>query len=133
MDWQGAACREQVAGAVQAGLTEFGLRHEGEAKSELKKGRGVVTGTLRRSVHSAEPTYNFAADDVQPNPGSPERGGSGGQAAIEGDVVSILVGSGLVYARVIEDRYAYMSQSHARVLPDLVGILEKHAAARGLK
>lgn len=133
LDWRGAQTREQVIAAVIDGLTEFGLTHETAAKSKLQPGRGVVTSTLRRSIHAADPAYNFASDDVPATPGSPERSGSGGGAAHQGSTISIVVGSGMVYARAIEELYAYMMESFQEVAPRLADILGKHAGRRGLR
>lgn len=132
LDWRGAQVRAQVVAAVTDGLAEFGLRHETEAKRELTPGRGVLTGTLRRSIHSAGVSYNFAGDDVTPTPGSPERGGQMAAIAESGGKVAVVTGSGMRYARTIEERYAYLKNSYTRVLPQLPAVLEKHGRLKGL-
>ncbi len=85
---------EQLAGV----MTEFALTAEGEGKKELTKGHGVITGTLRRSEHVAEPGYNFAADDVEPSNSTPERGGRLITALKERNRFILALGSGLIYA-----------------------------------
>lgn len=132
LEWKGAQFRGQVVDAIAAGLTEFGIRHESEAKRQLVPGQGVLTGTLRRSIHAAGPSYNFAADDVAPAPGTPERAGTGGEAEEIGGSVVISVGSGMSYARKIEELYYYLTDSFWIVEPQLLPTLEKHARERGL-
>lgn len=130
--WKGDTVKADAIAAITDGLTEFGLTHETASKGRLRPGRGVLTGTLRRSVHAAKPGYNFAGDDVPPTRGAPERSGQGGGAAVSGNLVSIVVGSGMRYAAKIEDMYAYIQQGHDQVKGSLTGIIQKHAAKRGL-
>lgn len=127
--WNGEVVKAQVVGAIVDGLTEFGLTHEREAKRELYPGHGKLTGTLQRSVHAAAPSYQFAVDDV---PDGPERSGQGLSVKRDGDKVSVMVGSGMRYARRIEQMYGYIANSHARVAGQIAGIMNKHAARRGL-
>ena len=133
LDWHGAQVFEQCVQAVVGALTEFGLRVETPAKGALVPGAGVVTGTYRRSIHSAGPTYNFASDDVTPSASSPERGGTGGGAEVQGMKVSTVLGSGLHYAEDVEARYGTLAEAHAVVSEQLPEILEKHGAQAGLK
>lgn len=132
LKWLGDELTEDIEAALKDGLTEFGLTHETAAKGQLAPGHGVLTGTLRRSIHSAYPTYNYAADDVPPSNGSPERSGRGGGAGVFKTKASIVVGSGMRYARKIEDMYGYIQQGHDQVIGKLPDILNKHAAKRGL-
>lgn len=127
--WMGQQVRADVVAAVEAGVTEFGLVHEREAKRELYPGHGKLTGTLQRSTHAATPSYQFAADDV---PNGPERGGQGLAIREQGGKVGVMVGSGMRYARRIEQMYGYVTNSHARVAGQILGILNKHAQRRGL-
>lgn len=131
--WLGNAVFATVAKAVAEGLTEWGLKAEKSAKSQVSPGSGVLTGTYRRSVHSAGPSYNFAGDDVRPTPNSPERSGQGGGPEMEGSTVGITLGSGLVYARKVEDWYAPIEDGFLEVADDLVPTIEKHCRAAGLK
>jgi len=132
LEWRGAETRKLVVAAVLDGLAEFGLRHETASKGELAPGRGVVTGTLRRSIHSSPPSYDFNSDHTKPSGGSPERGGSSPSLSEQGGRVMVVVGSGMQYARLIEDRYSYVRKGHERVIGDLLNVLEKHARAQGL-
>lgn len=132
LKWNGAETREQVVAAVVDGLQEFGLKHETAAKAQLEPGHGVLSGTLRRSIHSAGPEYDFAGDDTTPAADTPERGGQAADLHEEGGKVTVVVGSGMVYALKIEELYGYLQTGHDQVLPQLIPTIEKHAAARGL-
>jgi len=132
LEWNGDEVYRKVVNALEGALTEFGLVHEGGAKRALKPGRGVLTGTLRRSIHAASPDYNFASDDVKPGPGTPERGGTGGGAKTDGNIIRIVVGSGLHYARPVEERYGMIAGSHNAAVQRLPGIITKHAKRSGL-
>jgi hypothetical protein len=132
LEWKGAQTRAQVVEAIKSGLGEFGLKHETEAKRELQPGHGVLTGTLRRSIHSAADSYDFAGDDVPPTTSSPDRGGNEVIPQESGGRVVVVVGSGMIYARKMEELYAYMQNSHNRVLPELIPTIQKHAAIKGL-
>lgn len=133
LKWMGNQVRSDVIAAIIDGVTEFGLTHETEAKRELTPGHGLLTGTLRRSIHAAGPDYPFAGDDVKPKQGSPDRSGQGMDIKEKNGRVAVTVGSGMIYARKIEELYGYISGSHRRVIGRLEGIIKKHARARGLK
>lgn len=130
--WKGDQVYQDVAAAIVDGMTEFGLTHETEAKRELTPGHGVLSGTLRRSTHAASPNYEFGSDDVPPTPSSPERGGQGLNVQPLKDRIAVTVGSGMVYARRIEDLYGYITNAHGRVIGKLPEIIRKHAGRRGL-
>ncbi|MBX3056927.1 MAG: hypothetical protein KF770_10685 [Anaerolineae bacterium] len=131
LKWMGEQVGQDLINAIAAGVVEFGLTHETEAKRELTPGRGVLTGTLRRSIHAANPSYNFASDDVPPSPGSPERGGRAPDISKRTVHIHIAVGSGMRYAMAIERLYGYITNSHSRVIGRLPDIIRKHTAARG--
>lgn len=133
VEWKGDDVLKTVMQAVQAGMTDYAGRWETAAKGSLRPGRGVVTSTYRRSLHAATPRYNFGNDDVPPRPGSPERGGRGVVTQRQGDTISGVVGSGMRYARSLENRYNVVRGAHDRVAPQLPGLIEKHAKAAGLK
>jgi hypothetical protein len=133
VQWTGDQVREQVVGALRDSLVEFGLYHEGLAKGQLRKGRGVVTGTLRRSVHAAGSAYNFGRDNVPTSAGSPERGGAGLTVEEKNKKLSVVVGSGMRYARRIDVLYAYLTGTYPPAQAQLFTIILKHAAARGLR
>lgn len=96
--WRGKQVTQAVQKNVAGALGEFGLRAEGYAKKELRKGHGVITSTLRRSIHCAQPGYNWAGDNVKPSTSTPELGGKSFEALINGHKVTIQLGSGLGYA-----------------------------------
>ena len=96
--WRGKEVTQAVAKNVASALGEIALRAEGHAKRELRKGHGVVTGTARRSIHTAEPGYNWSADHVEASSASAELGGKMVTAAIQGSRITVQLGSGLGYA-----------------------------------
>lgn len=126
------ALRADVVAAVADGLSEMGMTHERLAKSRLRKGRGVVTGTLRRSIHAADVNYDFSSDNVIPSAASPERGGRVAEPTESSGTLTISVGSGLVYARRIDDLYGYLTGTHKQAAAELPAAIEKHAKRRGL-
>ena len=81
---------------VAKALGKFALRVEGYSKHELRRGHGVLTGTLRRSIHVAQPGYNWGADDLEPKAGTPELGGQMVEALINGRKVTIRTDAGEV-------------------------------------
>jgi hypothetical protein len=99
---------EQLEGV----MTEFALTAEGEAKKELIKGHGVLTGTLRRSIHAGEPGYNFSGDDVEPSESTPERGGTSVKPTREGNRFILALGSGMVYALKIHQGWGSFGGYH---------------------
>ena len=133
LEWMGDQVQQDVVRAVIInGLNEFGARWETAAKASVKPGRGVVTGTYRRSLHYSSRAYNFGKDNVAPGPSTPERGGTGKGATAGGGYVSIVAGSGMIYARRLEAMYNVVVGAHAQVVGQLPGILEKHAKAARL-
>jgi hypothetical protein len=123
---------KRVETAVIGALNEFGGRMETTAKGSIGPGRGVVTGTYRRSLHFAPVGYNFGKDHVKPSKRSPERSGKGGGAKRTADSVGILFGSGMRYAMKLEQRYNVVQgamDSNKRKLPEIV---RKHAKTQGL-
>jgi hypothetical protein len=98
---------------LKAILTEFGLTAEGFSKKELQKGHGVLTGTLRRSIHLAQPDYAFGQDNVEPSESSPERGGSKVEAEKIGKgKFALALGSGLKYALKIHQGWGSFPGYH---------------------
>lgn len=132
LDWKGSQVVDQVFKNVAAAYTEFGLIVETNAKQELQKGHGVRTGTLRRSIHLAQPGYPWSQDNVEPSTSSPELGRNGVEAQVTFGKVSLLVGSGLEYALSIHQGfgtfggYHYLTNGLAKAKPELKRILEKH-------
>ena len=141
LQWRGAETKAMVAKAVIGGLNEFHLEVEREAKAILQPGAGVVTGTLRRSVHAGAPSYGWESDDVPPSPTSTERGGTGGLPEKQGNMVVGTIGSGLVYALAVHDGhcysafpgYYYIERGYEKVQHKLPEKLQKHARIEGLR
>lgn len=142
--WNGDEIRKSVVMNMEKALGEFGLRVEGYAKKELVKGHGVITGTLRRSLHTARPGYNWSGDDVPRTKrkvrkgvviqeGSPERGGQAVDAtAVGGGRITVEVGSGLVYALAVHqghhsfDGYHFLTNGLEKAKPEMPIVLSRH-------
>jgi hypothetical protein len=121
---------EQKLGEI---LTEFGLVAEGESKKELRKGHGVLTGTLRRSVHAAGPDYPFQQDAIASDESSPERGGKEVYPIKTDDGrLTISIGSGMPYALKIHQGwgsfggYHYIRNGTDRARGNLPAIIGRH-------
>ena len=130
LNWKGDEVKRQALENAAAAMAEFGLTVEAESKKELRKGHGVLTGTLRRSIHTALPGYDWGGDDVEPSPGSPERGGE--LNAPDTDNVTVQVGSGLVYAMAVHQGhhsfqgYHYLTNGLNKAKGKLQSILARH-------
>ena len=94
-------------------------------------GRGVRTGTLRRSIHAATPGYNWAADDTPPTNNSPERGGQPAEAKRTGDRLVVQVGTGMRYGLAVHDRHynpavnGFLKKSAEAVKAEVPAIVER--------
>lgn len=132
-NWRGEQIKKLVASNVSKAMGEFGLRVEGHSKRQLKKGQGVITGTLRRSIHLAPPGYAWSKDDTTPSTSSPELGGQKMDATIEKSQITIQVGSGLRYALPVHQGhhwfigYHFISIGLQRAKPELSAVLKKYA------
>lgn len=130
--WRGKEVAQEVAQKMAQALGEFGLRAEAHAKKELRKGHGVRTGTLRRSIHTAQPGYNWGADNVAPSTGSTERGGQAVEGRVENGRITVQLGSGLVYALAVHqghhsfEGYHYLTNGIEKARPELPAVLRKH-------
>jgi hypothetical protein len=130
LTWNGDEIAELTRENVAKALSEFALTVEGESKRELRKGHGVLTGTLRRSIHTALPGYDWSGDDVE---NGPERGGRR-VALSETRVLRIEVGSGMVYAMAVHQGhhnfsgYHYLTNGLKRAQGKLPSIIEKYKA-----
>ena len=126
--WRGKEVSRAVAQNIAKALGEFALRAEGHAKKELRKGHGVLTGTLRRSIHTAQPGFNWASDEA----GSGERGGQMTEALVQGTRVTIQLGSGLSYALAVHqghhhfEGYHYLTNGLDKAKPELPAVLKRH-------
>ena len=124
-----------VDSAAVSALTEFGLRLEAAAKLELRPGRGVITGTLRRSIHMSGLDYQWEGDDTAPGSNTPERGGQSPDIQKRKGSLAMVFGSGLVYAMPVHQGhrsfpgYHFITDPYARLLPTFPDILEKHSKA----
>ncbi len=134
--WRGKQVSQAVAKNVAAALGEFALRAEGHSKRELQKGHGVITSTLRRSIHVAQPGYQWANDAS----GSGERGGKLVEALVKGTKIIVQLGSGLVYALAIHQGwpsgykrmkgsfagYHFLDNGLKKAKPELPAVLKKN-------
>jgi len=131
--WNGEAVVSEVTERMARAMAEIGLRVETESKRELRKGHGVLTGTLRRSIHSAPVGYNWQADDVMPSVGTPERGGDVVTPKLQNKQMVVEVGSGLRYAMAVHQGhhrfggYHYLTTGVERVRSQVVAIVRRHA------
>lgn len=137
--WRGKEITKAVQQNVAGAMGEFALRAEGHSKKELRKGHGVITGTLRRSIHTAQPGYDWGRDAASVTiKGKRTKGSSftlGGQlvdALIEADRITIQLGSGLGYALPVHqghhsfDGYHFIENGVEKARPELPAVLKKH-------
>lgn len=137
--WNGPQVTLAVQGNMAKALGKFGLVAEGFSKKELykppgfpKERHGVETATLRRSIHTAQPGYAWAGDNVAPSAGASERGGAGTEAIIEGSRIALQLGSGLAYALAVHQGhhnfagYHYLVNGVEKAKAQLPGILKAH-------
>lgn len=132
LDWRGDEVKRQVMMNASKAIGEFAFEVEGEAKRELRRGHGVESGTLRRSIHTATVGYDWAGDDVEPSAGTPERGGSQVDAEESSGRLTVQVGSGMVYALAVHQGhhsfqgYHYLTNGLQKAKAKLDGILSKY-------
>lgn len=125
--WRGKEVTDAVKKNVAEALGEFGLRAEGYSKRELRKGHGVITGTLRRSIHTAQPGYNWGSDT-----GASEAGGRAVDGVAQGDRITLELGSGLKYAMAVHQGHHSFNGYHFLVIglnkakPELAKVLKKY-------
>lgn len=131
--WRGKEIAQAVSENMAKALGKFGLRVEGYSKKELRKpNHGVKSGTLRRSIHTAQPGYNWSGDDIEPGPGTPERGKQTFIAMIDGKRIIIQVGSGMNYALPVHqghhsfEGYHYMTNGFEKAKPELAQVLKEY-------
>ena len=138
--WRGKEITQEVAQNVAKALGEYGLRVEGRAKRKLRRGQGVLTGTLRRSIHTEVPGYLWSGDNVEPASGTPERGGVLTEGLVTQKRITVQVGSGLVYAMAIHqgwssgykgmkgsfEGYRFITDANEETKPELPAILKKY-------
>lgn len=130
--WNGKQVTLAVQQNMAQALGKFGLVAESFSKKELKKGHGVLTGTLRRSIHTAQPGYDWSGDDAPAGAGTSELGGNATDAAIEGSRVALQLGSGLVYALPVHQGhhsfggYHYLVNGVEKAKAQMPGILKEY-------
>jgi hypothetical protein len=131
LNWRGDEVSQRVKENVAKTIGQFGMVVETSAKASLSKGHGVITGTLRRSIHTAIPGYNWSADAE----GS-DQGGMAIDAAIEGSDIRIQVGSGLRYAMAVHQGhgsfsgYHYLTEALDKCKGQIPGILANYKVDR---
>ena len=151
LEWHGEGLKRIVEANAAQIIAEFGLTVEGEAKKELRKKHGVLTGTLRRSIHTALPGYNWDDDNVEPKKqrrkrnaekklevvsGTPERGGQLVIPATTGGQIKIEVGSGMSYAMAVHQGhqsfsgYHYLTNGLSRAKRKLNSIINRHKVVK---
>lgn len=136
LNWTGDEAKRQVIDNVAQAWNEFTLEVEGEAKRELRRGHGVETGTLRRSIHVAQPGYDWGGDDVEPSSSSPELGGSVVEPSVSSNAIISQVGSGLKYALPVHQGhhtfqgYHFLTNGLNKAKGKLNSILMKHKVQR---
>jgi len=132
LDWRGEDVKRMVAENMIRAIGEFALTVEGESKRELRRGHGVETGTLRRSIHVAQVGYDWGGDDVERGAGSPERGGQVVEGQESGGRITVQVGSGIRYAMAVHQGhhsfrgYHYITNGLNKAKAQLASILEKY-------
>ena len=132
--WQPGKVTDETLAKLAKAFGKFGLVVEGYAKKELRRGHGVLTGTLRRSIHVAGPDYNWKADNVEPSNSAPERGAAFVPGVVQNRRLSLLVGSGMIYALKIHNGfggfpgYHYITNGLAKAKPQLGKIIDQEFA-----
>ena len=122
LNWKGQQLLELEDAQMHGLVSDIGLSVEGHAKSELYKGHGVITGTLRRSIHAAPPSHSFGPNDS--SNASPEK--------IDGKW-TIAVGSGLKYALPVHQGhhsfvgYHYLTNGVDKTRGKVPGFVAKRA------
>jgi len=141
LNWRGPQVAAAVNSQVVAPLLgEIGLAVEREGKLQLYAGHGLISGALRSSIHTAEPGYNWNADNVDSLRGAPQRGGKLVAAAQQLGKLVVQVGSGMVYAMAIHQGwpqgypglrgsfagYHYLTNAVERVRPLVASMAARH-------
>lgn len=149
--WRSEEIAQAVAENMAKAIGEYGLRVEGHAKKQLERGHGVLTGTLRRSIHTAQPGYSWRSDNFKGKykrsgkkitviSAGPERGNQQTDAVESGNKITVQVGSGLFYALAIHqgwargykgmkgsfEGYHFITNANEKAKPELAAILKKY-------
>ena len=129
LNWKGKQVEAEIIARLKLALGDIGLDIEGEGKQQLYPGHGVITGTLRRSIHAASGDHVFAADAA-----GQELGGSAPQAVERSNRLLIAVGSGLNYAMTVHQGhgafqgYHYMTNAVQRAAPRALDHVRRRSA-----
>lgn len=125
LEWKGDKLLAAITEDLKVGMGFVGLKVQSEAQKQLYKGHGVVTGTLRRSIHTAPPNFNWSGD----------QGGESG-AVVLGELVGgrvvVSVGSGLEYAMAVHQGhhrftgYHYLVNGLDIAAPSALLIIKEH-------
>lgn len=135
LNWKGDELKRTIQENGAKIIAEFGLTVEAEAKKELRRGHGVLTGTLRRSIHTALVGYDWKSDDVEPSKGAPELGGTAVMPEAQNQL-TVQVGSGLVYAMAVHQGhhnftgYHYLTNGLNKAKGKLASIVARHKVTR---
>lgn len=127
-DWRGERVSEEKLKKLAVAMGYVALRVERYAKAELYKGHGVITGTLRRSIHTATPGYAWGSDRA-----GGDLGGQHSDAKAVGTRLVVQAGSGLEYAKPVHDGhgrfggYHYMTHGVDKTRGDVPTILREYA------
>lgn len=133
LEWKGDALKEQLLDAVAEGLVAFGDAHEAAAKDNLAPGRGLATGTMQRSIHAAERSYDWRGDwPGRRSTSSPELEGIQYEPDRNGSELAIASGSGLYYADILERRWQFVQRAYESVASDLPRHIQDAVKKRGL-
>ena len=122
LDWKGEELKLTMQENGAKIISMFALTVEAEAKKELRRGHGVKTGTLRRSIHTALPGYDWGGDNVEAKKikrkkgvgvieGSPERGFQKIMPA-NSTRMTLEVGSGMGYAMAVHQGHGNFEGYH---------------------
>ena len=133
LHWFGDNVKRTTLGKAANILSEFGLRAETSAKQELQPGHGVISGTLRRSIHTAAPGYSWAGDNIfARSAGAPERGGQEVEPQVRGNKLTLELGSGMEYAMAVHqghgsfEGYHYLRNGVDKTIPKMQDIIKRH-------
>lgn len=133
LEWRGDELKKQLEQVVSRSLVEVADMQEGIAKGMLAPGRGVLTGTLQRSIHAAARSYDWTSDwPGRRSRSTPELDGIEFEPDQIGSMLIVACGSGLRYAHLVEDLFQFVQRSHERVLPEVQRTIQSNAASEGL-
>lgn len=129
--WNGKQLLKNLESGLGDGLVEFDHQVAEAAKAQLWPGHGVITRTLKRSLHAASPDYNWRGDNVKPSNKAPERGRKPFKVKKIGNKIMGVIGSGMIYAMAIHQGfksfagYHYITIGLQKKLPDVPRIFQR--------